>query len=282
MSTLQAVNTNIHVPTTLDIADYVVPEPNAGEIGLTTRSFDDGTVGDPALGNDAFTGDVYTIGQGSRYVSGNTTAPANGAQCCICQIKEGSSGSGGEWGGTINTPDLGEGDEFWYAVKMKTPAFFDFSGANPGMKLLRMEMVGTAGNIWHHDMYINSNGISAQSELSDFYVYYLNDRKNLGGSIARDVWTDFEIYVKFSATNGQAESRWWKDGVLLFETTLSKTLNKSSDLCKRLMFLTYFNDSPTVGGSPIDQYLYVDTIRYTSQTPSGRDNMGNPAITGRN
>ena len=62
MSELVSVANRVQVPSATP-DDYVVPPP-LSELDGVTRDFNDGTVNIAALGNDAFTGDVWTSGAG--------------------------------------------------------------------------------------------------------------------------------------------------------------------------------------------------------------------------
>jgi LysM repeat protein len=65
----------------------------------------------------------------------------------------------------------------------------------------------------------------------------------------------------------------WKNGVLIFEDTTSKTLNSSTDVINNAIFMSYWN-----GGCPKEQTLYIDDVTVTSDTPANQDAQGNRMI----
>ncbi len=235
--------------------------------------FDSGEIGTQAdSGGDGFSG----AGGGSLY-SNETSIKGNSAKL---HIEEGKTGWG-TWGGAFNFPEkLYRGDKIWYQVHTYFPEDFDHYSYGEGnrLKFLRIQTKSAANqNQGYVDFLIDK-----KSSENAFKWIYEGENKwwNAGepsDMIVKGRWESYQIQVTFDTVpldfGGKAESRVWKNGVLIEHITNRKTMKENSDVSTRALLFTYWN-----GGSPKTQSMYVDEITITNETPGWMDAQGNPLI----
>lgn len=194
----------------------------------------------------------------------------------------GGSTAFGEWGGIVNFPTaLGKGDEIWFSVNTFFPEGFNYDSTGEGghLKFLRIHTSTPSGdNRGYNDWYINPENSSIPHKFICECQARWFDYGTRSDRIQRGQWESYEMYVKFdnipTDEGGTAIVRVWKDGRLLREITGAKTLGSSGDVSTRAHLFTYWN-----GAAPKSQFMYVDDIIITSDTPRYRDSYGNPMAT---
>lgn len=195
----------------------------------------------------------------------------------------------GQWGGVIRYPSLlRKGNEIWVRIRTFMPVGFDYNSSSRGsrLKFLRLHTRDDANaNYGYDDWYINPYPRidDDTSFLAPFnFIYEGAPRNNPVGSdpehtIRLGTWETYEYYVKFDNTatdnGGQARVRMWKNGKLMGDITREKTLATSGAYSEALFIFTYWN-----GATPKNQEMYVDDLILTNETPSGRDEFGNPYV----
>ena len=229
--------------------------------------FENGSIGAKAQGSDAFSesfrDSIYT----NKVVQ-------SGSKAVQLKINQGTNGWG-QWGGVFTYPSvLHEGDEIWFRASLYFPAGFNFQAAGQGIKTMRIHTASSnRANEGYFDALIR-NAINIGSEVDpNFYTNTpsWDDRNNLGPSVTTGSWITLEQYVKFSSTRGVY--RVWRDGKLIFEDLISKTMRTSSSISDYIYLFTYWN-----GDAPATQNAYADNIIITNQKPSNADSHGNPYI----
>lgn len=235
--------------------------------------FDSGTIGSKASGeNDGFSG----AAGGSLY-SNETSIRGNSAKL---HIEKGKTGWGW-WGGAFTFPaKLVRGDTIWYQVHVYFPEDFDHYSYGEGnrLKFLRIQTKSSENrNHGYVDLLIDKKG-----STNPFKWIYEGENvwRNVGkpeDMIVKGVWESYQLQVTFDTipleSGGKAETRVWKNGVLIGHITDRRTLKESTDFSNRALLFTYWN-----GGSPQTQSMYVDEITITNDTPSWTDSQGNPLI----
>lgn len=230
-------------------------------ISADFEDFEDNTM---AVGNDGFSSTTNDIAI-------SYSDAFSGSKVAKLDIAAGSSGFG-SWGGMFDFPeDLKKGDEIWYKVAIKFPAGFNYD-ANPWLKFLRIRTPEG-----HLDWYMTNEGSS-----QPYQFIYEGEQKwsHFGTSadvIQFDRWIVYEMYIKLdnvrTSEGGNALVRVWKDGVLMGEFTDRQTLATAETIANYALLFTYWN-----GENPPAQYLWVDDIVITTETPSHIDADGNPCI----
>lgn len=238
---------------------------------VISADFEQGAVGSPARGDDAFDNPkATTVISADRAISGKQSA--------ISTIRQGDDGFR-DWGGQWSFPsELAEGDEIWYRVWVYYPAGFDFScGCPEGIKFMRIRTYSQQGayeGSW--DYYLRADGAVMATGLNQEAFYKINhpypfdDIRGIGGPITTGVWHAFEHYIKFSATAGQGIIRAWLDGRLIFEDRVTPTLVSPTSKVSQATLWTYWNNM-----APRTQSAYVDDVIITNEAPSARDDQGN-------
>ena len=127
------------------------------------------------------------------------------------------------------------------------------------------------GGEWYQDV------IAPQGYPTTSLSYCQNRNTSNNGSkfLVTNAWQSVEMYVKVSSS-GTGAYRMWYDGVLFWEQANISTIDSGG----------YLGNGNTVthllgawnGGVPVDQIIYFDDIVMTTDTPSGRDILGNPMI----
>ncbi len=83
------------------------------------------------------------------------------------------------------------------------------------------------------------------------------------------------------ADGGTSRVRVWKNGKLLAELNDIQTLKSKASYADRFLIFTYWNGGKPDGSGSLpskDQYLFVDDLILTTDTPSNHDMYGNPMI----
>lgn len=228
--------------------------------------FENGPIGDKAAGPQGFT-EAF---KNTKYTDEVTRT---GKRAAVVGIAEGSTGWG-EWGGSLKYPKpLYEGDEVWLRVWSYFPPGFSFEcgGCAQGMKFMRIHIQSDSGvNEGYHSILIK-NGIEVDSEVTGNTFHNNNKgKKRVGKMVTNGTWHAYEMYIKFSSRAGNGIYRVWQDGNLVFEDTVTRTLNTSTSRSNLVYFLTYWNN-----GAPKSQSAYVDDIVVTSVQPVSTDDHGN-------
>ncbi len=235
--------------------------------------FDTGAIGtDADEGNDGFSG----AGGGSLY-SNETSIKGNSAKL---HIEEGETGYG-KWGGEFIFPEkVYRGDKLWYQVHVYFPEDFDHYAYGEGNRLKFMRITTRSHDNKNHgavDFLLDMKG-----SINPFKWIYEGENRwsNVGNPedmIVKGKWESYQVQVTFDTipldSGGKAESRIWKNGVLLKHITDKMTLKENTSFSKRALLFTYWN-----GGSPKTQSMYVDEITITNETPNWTDALGNPLL----
>lgn len=253
------------------------------------------------------------LGSGHVFnTSSNTTVFSDkeayeGNQSAELNIGKGKYGFG-DWGGvfqfkTCGFKDLKKGDEIWIRVRVKFPVGFDYN-ASPYLKFIRLRTHSNSScltkcNRGYDDIYIVPN--PPKVPLRDISPYqHIKERgkaddgtslddtytakwrrfgKHGKDTITLGQWETYEVYYKLDDLpvdfGGEAIVRFWKDGVLLGQSTDTATLSEPQNVVVHFNLFTYWN-----GGSPATQKAYVDDIIITTSpnTPQDTDGSGNPYI----
>lgn len=216
---------------------------------------------------------------------------AQDGQCAKMSILAGDDGWG-TWGGRLKFSERGVsnptvGSEVWISVKVFIPTSFNYN-ATPRLKFLRLHTRSPGKtNEGYNDLYITPDGswlwdgtknnnapfifVKEQQNINYFVGKALIDKPKLG------TWENYEVYLKLDyrsvSNGGTSRVRIWKNGKLLAELNDIQTLNSAKSYADTFLIFTYWN-----GTSPQDQYLYVDDLILTTDTPSKHDAYGNPMI----
>ena len=202
----------------------------------------------------------------------------------------GSTGAGyGAFGGIKGYPaeGVGEGEEFWFGLRIFIPLDFDFSTNTGFLKYIRMDTTNSVGRIEY--MVVNgAYGNYVGAETEDKQVGWGLVREGAGNDKAqsetmfvsnrllnRNAWNWFEGYMLASSDPAIAVRRIWineqfacervgnvnkhinASGVLTTAViaTGEKILPSSSDIVTNIYTSTYWN-----GDSPQDQAWWIQKI----------------------
>lgn len=230
-----------------------------------TRNFNSGADGGATQGQSDGFDDI--AGQ-SLY---SDEQVAEGALACKMSITSGSDGFG-NWGGVVDFPsNLVKGDVLWGRLNIYIPASFviDTSG-NTSLKTIRIRQQKADTTLTGHiDIQMRDDSITASEfrmikETQDLWLEF-----GTNGIMTRDVWHEFAYRIEFDdvlpGSGGNANIKFWLNGVLLVSSTTIQTLYLSTDEAIALFLFTYWN-----GLSPQTQSLYVDDIRMAAyDDPAG-------------
>jgi len=233
---------------------------------VINSDFESGIIGKKADGPSGFSGARgLTVYSNERSHSGKQSAKAT--------ITEGDVGWL-QWGGTFDYPDLHEGDEIWFQAYIYWPTDWVWTD---GPKSLRIHIADSGGaNRGYYDIFLKPWEIHIGSEVGNpEFSTNVYPRNHIAGKRDGDVgrWVPLEMYVKFSAKPGQGIYRVWKDGKLIFEDKLTRTLISSTDKSDFIYLFTIWNN-----GAPATQSNYIDDITITNEKPSNTDAHGNAYI----
>ncbi|MBW4933406.1 polysaccharide lyase [Marinobacter sp. F4206] len=238
-------------------------------------TFEEGTVGAKAQSSS---GQDFDDACGGCYITDEQVLSGNKAAKLTVT---GGATAFGEWGGIVNHPeDLRKGDEIWFSVNTYFPPGFNYDSTGQGghLKFLRVLALKSSGaNSGFNDWYMNPEA----SAVPHKFIYEGQQEwfefGDPSDEVQRGKWEHYEMYIKFDNVpvdqGGTAMVRVWKNGRLLREITGSRTLNEATNYSPRSHLFTYWN-----GGAPKTQHMYVDNIVVTSDTPSNRDQYGNPMV----
>ena len=237
---------------------------------VETAGFENGTIGQQAIGPDAFDNGGYTNTTFDNQVVRNGTVSAK------MTAIQGST----DWGAFNRFPStLGEGDEIWMRYYLYFPPGFNFSCSQcAGLKTMRIHTRSASGaNEGYFDVLIGAGvGLNVASEVAntDFYNNWPNGSwAGLGSPVPTGQWHAIEQYVKFSSVPGQGIYRVWQNGNLIFEDTQTYTLRSSTSVADYNFIFGYWN-----GNAPATQSAYIDDFVVSSDTPSNFDSHGNRFI----
>lgn len=221
--------------------------------------FEEGQIGSKASGLSGFTE------AGSRTTYTNERAKTGKASAKM-EWKRGSSGWG-ECHASFMFPQLlREGDELWARGYFYFQSPWSWHCA-PRVKILRGVRVISSDNkhIGYLSVFSGPTGeIMLSNEVQSF-------EPGLGVNFSTDRWQSIEMYVRMSAV--RPVFRIWKDGVLLTEDKLHKTLRSPSDKGDFAYIMTAWN-----GGVHQDQIEFLDSFVFTTKAPTCRDAHGNLMI----
>ncbi|VAX12463.1 hypothetical protein MNBD_GAMMA24-1823, partial [hydrothermal vent metagenome] len=212
-------------------------------------------------------------------------------QCLKMRIRAGDDGWG-SWGGRIKFSERGVsnpavGSEVWVSVKVFIPTSFNYT-AKPRLKFLRLHTRSPGiTNEGYNDLYIKPHGSSLWdgSKNNKAPFIYVKEQQNINYFVGKPMvdepklgtWENYEVYLKLDyrsvSNGGTSRARIWKNGKLLAELNNIQTLNSAKSYADSFLIFTYWN-----GTAPQDQYLYVDDLIVTTDTPLKRDAYGNPMI----
>ena len=225
--------------------------------------FETGALGAQAQGSDAFSVAFDSIYTNEVVQSGNKAV----------QLKINR-------GGIFVFPSaLHEGDEIWFKVSLYFPADFNFHADGDGIKTLRINTENTSGgDEGYIDALIGSSGINIRNRVDPNFYKHTPSRgshNNLGLPVPTKSWITLQQYVKFSSTEGRGVYRVWRDGSLIFEDLISKTLKSSESISNYIKLFSYWTEN-----APATPNAYADNIVITRNRPSNVDSHGNHCIGG--
>jgi hypothetical protein len=234
----------------------------------------EGTEGQPASGSDAYDAPFDSVFS-TTYVKQGLTS----ARC----YNNGQIDQFGDFGGQVNWPvSSGQGDEFWFSVAMLFPAGYDFTSAGQGQKTIRLMNKGPSDeNGGGLDLLISGGtgapqvNIGNEPGTSVFYETYPEGERDNVSTFNRGEWVTFDAYCYLSAVDGEAITRWYQNGTLIFEDTAARNI-KESNYTHNFMFTFSYLNGPTAPG-----YCYVDKMRFAtsqSQLAGNLGSDGNPII----
>ena len=234
-----------------------------------------------------------------RSIYSDCAGIAQDGQCAKMSITKGYDGWG-TWGGRLNFNERGvsnpvPGTEVWISVKVFMPTDFDYT-AKPRFKFLRLHTRSPSkANEGYNDLYITPAGsslwdgsknnkapfiyIKEQQDINFFVGDHTVDRPQPG------TWENYEVYLKLDyvsvSKGGTSRVRIWKNGKLLAELNDIQTLKSAASYADTFLIFTYWNGGKPDGSGSVptkNQYLFVDDLIVTTDTPSKRDIFGNPMI----
>lgn len=237
-------------------------------------SFDEGVIGARAdNGGDGFHGagghSVYTNEQA---IKGNAAK---------LKINKGSEGWG-TWGGYFLFPKTYRGETIWLLIHTYMPTEFEHYAYSAGNRL-KFLRIHTATSLGKH-IGFNDFLFDMKNSPSPFkYIYEGEDKwSNIGvykNSPKKDTWESYEIAITLDCMSvddgGLACIKIWKNGSLLKKITNRITLKFNDAYADMAYIFTYWN-----GGSPKNQYMYVDEITITNTQPDKLDKHGNYFLKG--
>ncbi|QJR81987.1 hypothetical protein CA267_015110 [Alteromonas pelagimontana] len=253
---------------------FMIFSPNSkASDGWTIKStFESEKLGDRAKGSTGF---KDLAGQ-----SEVTKDQVLSGQSAKIWIKEGQTGYG-RWGGDWKFPEpLRRGDKVWFSVHTYMPEEFEPYSSSGGSRLKFLRILtkdSKQKNVGYDDLYVNIKGSNAP-----FRFIYEGEQRwhNVGRKndiFQKERWENYQMSITFDSISkdegGMAEVRIWKDGEKIAHITNRKTLKHVDDLATRALLFTYWN-----GGAPKDQFMYVDDITITSETPKWTDVDGYPIV----
>lgn len=235
--------------------------------------FDSGVLGAKAEKTD----DSFSGAAGRSIYSNETAISGHSAKL---HIEKGETGWG-RWGGEFMFPEkVVRGETLWYLVHVYFPENFDHYAYGEGNRLKFMRITTRSYDNRNHgaiDFLIDMKG-----SINPFkWIYEGKNRWSDVGEpddmIVKGKWESYQVQVTFDKipldSGGKAESRIWKNGVLLKHITDRTTLKENTSYANRALLFTYWN-----GGAPKTQSLYVDEITITNETPNWTDAFGTPLI----
>lgn len=241
-------------------------QPEACEGYAIEATFETVAVGEPAAGSDGLSSAFATVVSDAQAHGGERSAQ--------CSIDEGADGFGA-WGGSLDFPDLHEGDEIWFRMYVYFPKGFDFWTDSGYLKLMRIHTAAdNSDNEGYHDLFIMSDGsgVAVGSEVAGPEGWHENnDWRSLGTPVVPGQWYALEMYVLHSSEHGIFRA--WQDGVLVLEDTESFTLRSPTSIADFIYIFSYWN-----GSAPASQSAFIDDVVVTFETPCQVDADGNPMI----
>lgn len=234
---------------------------------------------------------VFTSTAGRTfYTEAESFGPGKSAELNVIQ---GSTGFG-TLGGVINFPSctnfddsagkIIKGQEIWVSVKLKFPTGFEFNqeGRNKFLRLRTFHDVdGTPVSEGYNDLYINGPS-SGEGEQPFHYIFEGAQRWYWAGEpedfFTLGYWNTVEFYLKLDnikgSEGGDSMVRVWIDGKLIGETNDRNTLKFENSYISSLYFFTWWGNQ----GAHINQQFWADDLVITTETPTDRDQYGNPMI----
>ena len=205
------------------------------------KDFNQGTVGEKAEAEDGFTGTA-----GKSYYSDQIVYEGLSAQLNAVKGKSGF----GTWGGLLDFPNLGHGDEVWIRLRTYFPSSFDYT-ASPKLKFLRLRTTHDDGsNAGYNDILIERPDTSKDyhffgSKEGNYNSYTFGNRSH---KIVSDTWETYEWYVKLDNKSqdegGEGVVRFWKNGELVDEASSMETLEFETDSADFFYLFSYWNSNP--------------------------------------
>ena len=222
-----------------------------------TANFDSGTIGSSSQGQpDGFTQDAskcfYTTEQQSA-----------GGQSVKCTVNK-DGGFVGGWGGIMNHGAINKNGTLYAEVDIYIPSSFILqiqNNSTPALKFMRFRAKSaTGGHVGYIDvMFLDerdprgamnlSSEMWQQGDTAPYWNPFLAKNK-----LTRDTWHNIKVELKYGAY-----IKIWFDGVLEMNNGSLRLIKNDTDQLKQLYFFTFWN-----GGSPADQYLYLDEIKLSS------------------
>jgi len=227
---------------------------------LISADFEKGTLGQRAWGVSGF----GWAGTNTLY---SNELVNTGSKSAEMQWVKGTTGIEQTNGEITFSSNLTEGDEIWIRLYYYFKSPWSWS-CSPVVKILRAQVKNSNGShLGYLSVMSDSRG---QILLSNELINEVNTEFPTGYYFDIDKWQCIEMYIKFSTTN--PIFRIWKDGILIKEDTLHRTLTNSSDI-SNFLTLHYWN-----GGVTQDQIEFVDDLVLTTERPSKKDAQGNSMI----
>jgi hypothetical protein len=236
---------------------FLLAVPLVAGAWTVTADFEQGTLGARADGASGFGyATTQTFYSDTRSFSGSKSAIAG----FLVGIETGA-------GGSMGLPYVSEGGEIWARGYYYFSSPWSWS-ASPVSKILRIKVLTSSGShvAWHSIIASSTGKIILSNEVQAYQPTSAVD-------FDINQWQSLELYVKFSATAGNGVIRIWKNGVVVLEDTLRRTLSNASDTSGWSNVFTWWN-----GGHPQTQYAWIDDFIWTNERPANQDAAGNYMI----
>lgn len=233
-----------------------------------TADFEAGTPGTLANGPDAF-----STAAGSRTLY-STEQAKDGIQSARMEWLTGDQGFNSTKGRIDFPVKPGNGDEIWMRgyFFFKSPwSWFSPPAQGNAIKIMRYDISRVRGGATFNSVIGKSTGVP-KFTIGTNAPQNLFQNVGTPANLGTDEWISLEFYMKIG-TGTSGILRFWVDGILKAEHLNIQTLQTIGDVYDFSFWMSQWN-----GGAPQNQIMYIDDIVITTDTPGGRDALGNPMI----